>query len=71
MGNSRKARHQSRTHAPPLPRFHLVQVERLSFLMSFGLVAIANIDRPNRGLVKVSPEGFAFANRTLHNETKR
>jgi len=52
-------------------RFHLVQVVMLTFLISLVLVAIANIDRPYQGLVKVSPEGFTFAKRTLHNETNR
>jgi hypothetical protein len=48
-------------------RFHLVQVVMLTFLISLVLVAIANIDRPYQGLVKVAPDGFTFANRTLHN----
>ena len=39
-------------------RFHLVQVVMLTFLISLVLVAIANIDRPYQGLVKVAPEGF-------------
>jgi ABC-type branched-subunit amino acid transport system permease subunit len=52
-------------------RFHLVQVVMLTFLISLVLVAIANIDRPYQGLVKVEPEGFNFANRTLHNEPNR
>jgi hypothetical protein len=52
-------------------RFHLVQVVMLTFLISLVLVAIANIDRPYQGLVKVAPEGFNFAYRTLHNEPNR
>jgi hypothetical protein len=47
-------------------RFHLVQVLVLTFLISLVLVAIADIDRPYQGLVKVQPEGFAFAIRTVH-----
>jgi hypothetical protein len=42
-------------------RFHLLQVIVLSFLISLVLVAIADIDRPYQGFVKVDPEGFAFA----------
>ena len=52
-------------------RFHLVQVVMLTFLISLVLVAIANIDRPYQGFVKVAPEGFNFAYRTLHNEANR
>jgi Ca2+/H+ antiporter len=47
-------------------RFHLVQVLVLTFLISLVLVAIADIDRPYQGLVKVQPEGFVFALRTVH-----
>ena len=49
-------------------RFHLLQVLVLTFLISLVLVAIADIDRPYQGVVKVEPEGFSFAMRTLHNE---
>src|SRR5271169_6235202 len=49
-------------------RFHLLQVLVLTFLISLVLVAIADIDRPYQGFVKVEPEGFRFAVRTLHNE---
>jgi hypothetical protein len=52
-------------------RFHLLQVMMLTFLISLVLVAIANIDRPYQGFVKVAPEGFNFAYRTLHNEPNR
>ena len=48
-------------------RFHLVQVIVLAFLISLVLVAIADIDRPYQGVVRVQPEGFTFAMRTLHN----
>jgi len=47
-------------------RFHLLQVVVLTFLISLVLVAIANIDRPYQGMVKVEPAGFNFATRTLH-----
>jgi Ca2+/H+ antiporter len=47
-------------------RFHLLQVLVLTFLISLVLVAIADIDRPYQGLVKVQPEGFVFALRTVH-----
>ncbi|MDR3746592.1 MAG: DUF4239 domain-containing protein [Acidobacteriota bacterium] len=48
--------------------FHLLQVVVLTFLISLVLVAIADIDRPYQGMVKVQPEGFRFAARTLHGE---
>src|SRR5215471_19300656 len=41
--------------------FHLAQVLVLTFLISLVLVAIADIDRPYQGLVKVEPTGFEFA----------
>jgi hypothetical protein len=47
-------------------RFHLLQVLVLTFLISLVLVAIADIDRPYQGVVKVEPEGFRYAIRTLH-----
>lgn len=47
-------------------RFHLLQVSVLSFLIALVLVAIADIDRPYQGDVRVSPDGFAFAMQTLH-----
>jgi len=46
-------------------RIHLLQVFMLSFLISLVLVAIANIDRPYQGPVRVTPEGFRNAVRTL------
>ena len=46
-------------------RFHLLQVIVLSFLISLVLVAIADIDRPYQGDVKVSPTGFQFALETF------
>ena len=49
-------------------RFHLLQVTVLSFLISLILVAIADIDRPYQGTVKVSPAGFDFALHTLVTE---
>lgn len=49
----------------PSFRFHLLQVIVLSFLISLVLVAIADIDRPYQGDVKVSPEGFEFALHTF------
>ena len=51
--------------------FHLAQVLALTFLISLVLVAIADIDRPYQGLVKVEPTGFNFAIRTLHSFPKR
>ena len=49
-------------------RFHLLQVFMLSFLISLVLVAIADVDRPYQGVVRVDPEGFRFAVRTLHGD---
>jgi hypothetical protein len=49
-------------------RFHLLQVFMLSFLISLVLVAIADVDRPYQGPVRVDPEGFRFAVRTLHGD---
>jgi Protein of unknown function (DUF4239) len=46
-------------------RFHLLQVIVLSFLISLVLVAIADIDRPYQGDVKVSPDGFRYALQTF------
>jgi hypothetical protein len=46
-------------------RFHLLQVLVLSFLISLVLVAIADIDRPYQGFVRVSPLGFENALVTL------
>ena len=49
-------------------RFHLLQVLVLTFLISLVLVAIAGLDRPYQGQVKVKPDGFRYAIRTLHNQ---
>jgi Flp pilus assembly protein TadB len=46
-------------------RFHILQVLVLSFLISLVLVAIADIDRPYQGFVRVSPQGFENAITTL------
>ena len=52
-------------------RFHLLQVLVLTFLISLVLVATADIDRPYQGFVKVEPEGFRYAVRTLHSEASQ
>jgi hypothetical protein len=49
-------------------RIHLLQVFMLSFLISLVLVAIANVDRPYQGPVRVTPEGFRNAIYTLHRQ---
>ena len=49
-------------------RFHLLQVLVLSFLISLVLVAIADIDQPYQGAVRVAPQGFQFAAGTLRNQ---
>jgi ABC-type branched-subunit amino acid transport system permease subunit len=51
-------------------RFHLLQVMVLSFLIALVLVAIADIDRPYQGDVKVSPSGFEFALHTFAVESQ-
>jgi len=50
-------------------RFHLLQVLVLSLLISLVLVAIADIDRPYQGIVKVAPEGFMFARHTVQHRS--
>jgi len=52
----------------PSFRFHLLQVIVLSLLIALVLVAIADIDRPYQGVVKVQPEGFRYALQTLGND---
>ena len=49
-------------------RFHLLQVLVLSFLIALVLVAIADIDQPYQGVVRVAPQGFEFAARSLNNQ---
>jgi hypothetical protein len=49
-------------------RFHLLQVLVLSFLIALVLVAVADIDQPYQGAVKVAPEGFEFAASALNNQ---
>ena len=49
-------------------RFHLLQVIVLSFLIALVLVAIADIDSPYQGDVRVSPAGYQFALETSPTE---
>lgn len=44
---------------------HFIHVFVLSFLLSLVLVAIADIDRPFQGSVRVSPDSFIFAQQTF------
>jgi hypothetical protein len=46
-------------------KLHIVQVFEISFLISLMLVAIASIDRPFRGDVRVGPDAFRFALDTM------
>lgn len=46
-------------------KFHILQVVVLTFLISLVLVAIADIDRPFQGPVRVQPEGFIFSLKTF------
>ena len=46
-------------------RVHILQVVVLTFLLSLVLVAIADIDKPYQGPVRVEPEGFMFALKTF------
>jgi Protein of unknown function (DUF4239) len=50
-------------------RFHLLQILVLSFLISLVLVAIAAVDRPYQGSVRVEPNGFRYALRTISEES--
>src|SRR5271165_6504458 len=43
------------------PRLHLLQVVTLALMLSLSLVAIADVNRPFRGVVHVSPTGFENA----------
>src|SRR5450755_1309788 len=54
----------------PSFRFHVLQVVVLTFLLSLVLVAIADIDRPYQGPVRVVPQGFRYAQRTFAQESK-
>jgi hypothetical protein len=47
------------------PRLHALQVFSLSLMLSLGLVAIADIDRPFQGVIHVVPQGFAHARDTF------
>ncbi len=51
-------------------RFHLLQVVVLSFLISLVLVAIADIDRPYQGNIRIAPTSFEFALRTFATDKK-
>lgn len=44
---------------------HFIHVFVLSFLVSLVLVAIADIDRPFQGSVRVTPDSFMFAQETF------
>lgn len=46
-------------------KFHVVQVSAIAFLISLVLVAIADIDRPYHGSVRVGDDGFRYARETL------
>lgn len=47
-------------------KLHVVQVFEISFLLSLMLVAIASINRPYQGDVRVSPEAFRYALDTMN-----
>jgi hypothetical protein len=46
-------------------KLHAIQVFSLSLLLALALVAIADIDRPFRGAVRVTPGGFEHARDTF------
>lgn len=50
-------------------KLHLVQVSFLSFLIALVLVAIADIDSPFRGPIRVSPVGFQYARQSMDRES--
>jgi hypothetical protein len=45
------------------PVLHLLQVVALSLLLSLSLIAVADVNRPFRGIVHVQPTGFVNAKR--------
>jgi hypothetical protein len=47
------------------PRLQALQVFSLSLMLSLGLVAIADIDRPFQGVIHVVPQAFAHARDTF------
>lgn len=47
-------------------KLHMVQVFEISFLLSLMLVAIASIDRPYQGDVRVGPGAFRYALETMN-----
>lgn len=49
-------------------RFELLQIAVLSFLISLVLVAIAAIDRPYQGTVRIRPDALQYAWRTMELE---
>ena len=48
-----------------LPTLHMLQIVMLALLLSLALVAIADINRPFQGQVRVSPAGFDNAKRVF------
>jgi hypothetical protein len=51
-------------------RFHVLQIAVLTFLLSLVLVAIADIDRPYQGVVRIEPQGFEYAEQTFTEDAK-
>jgi hypothetical protein len=47
-------------------KLHMVQVFEISFLLSLMLVAIASINRPYQGDVRVGPDAFRYALETMN-----
>jgi hypothetical protein len=47
-------------------KLHLIQVASLALVISLSLAAIADIDQPFRGMVRVQPTGFRLALETFH-----
>lgn len=45
------------------PMLHLMQVVALALLLSLSLIAVADVNRPFRGVVHVQPTGFVNAKR--------
>ncbi len=46
-------------------KLHLFQIITFSLMLSLALVAVADIDRPFQGSVRVSPAGFDYARATI------
>lgn len=49
------------------PMLHMLQIITLALMLSLALAAVADINRPFQGAVRVAPTGFENARRTFNN----